>query len=205
MCKKQFFRQSILSTLVLLATTGVQAQGTPLSTPLSAPMQPNQPLRTTVAAPQLSNSAPGAIQPTINESLKNHGVLFAAPSITVKQIEVKPTEFPPVAANQYKVGFECTIKVIPPPKNHSEYPRYTCFIDQPRTTTLNALTIDRVDGWPSADGVTSKIVMLANKQSEKNPKPGRIRTAFQLMHETSPTVSKPVLKDFVYADGLLKK
>ena len=153
------------------------------------------------------NSAPipSLTRPEIKLPNKDSGILFAAPSITVKQIDVKPKEFPPVSATQYKVGFECSIRVTPAQKDYSKFPRHTCFIDQPRTAVLNGLTIVRVDSWPSADGVTSKIVMIADKNSVKNPNPYRIRTAFQLLYETTEKDSKPVLKDFVYADGLLKK
>ena len=73
---------------------------------------------------------------------------------------------------------------------------------QPRTSALNGLPIYRVDYFPSVDGITTKIVMVADKNA-KNPNPGRIRTAFQLMHEKNETTRNTVLKDFVYADGLL--
>jgi hypothetical protein len=179
----------------------------PPSAPPAAPATTPTPT-TAQQAPKIQ-TIPSITQPTappeIKPSPKDQGMLFAPPSIAVKQIEVKQNEFPPATNDQYKVGFECTLKVTPTQKDYSKYPRYTCFIDKPRTSTMNALEIVRVDSWPSADGITTKIVMIADKKSAKNPNPGRIRTAFQLMHEVSETNYKPVLKDFVYADGLLKK
>ncbi len=181
---------------------------------LRAPVAPSHPpasAPTPIPAQQAPKiqTIPLITQPTappeIKLSPKDQGMLFAPPSIAVKQIEVKQNEFPPATNDQYKVGFECTLKVTPTQKDYSKYPRYTCFIDKPRTSTMNALEIVRVDSWPSADGITTKIVMIADKKSAKNPNPGRIRTAFQLLHEVSETNYKTALKDFVYADGLLKK
>lgn len=123
-------------------------------------------------------------------------------SIVVRQIQTTPTEFPPVMQNQYKVGFECSIKNPNSQAGNVKYPRYRCFLDQTRTATLNAMGIHRVDNFPSIDGITTKIIVVANK-SAQNPMPGRIRSAFQLYLEKSEADSAPVLKDFVYADGLL--
>jgi hypothetical protein len=177
-----------IAAIVSAVTTLVHAESTPLRAPGAGPL-----------------TSPLTLNTDIRAIPKDQSALFASPSISVKQIEVKPTEFPPVGADQYKVGFECIIKVTPVQKDYSKYPRYTCFIDKPKTSAMNALEIVRVDSWPSADGITTKIVMIADKKSAKNPNPGRIRTAFQLMHEVTETNFKPVLKDFFYADGLLKK
>ena len=123
-------------------------------------------------------------------------------SMTVKQIDIKPAEFPQITASQYKVAFECKIATQKPQTDYSKFPRYSCFLDQTRTSAMNGLPIYRVDYFPSADGITTKIVMVADKNA-KNPNLGRIRTAFQLMHEKNETTRNTVLKDFVYADGLL--
>ena len=123
-------------------------------------------------------------------------------SMTVKQIDIKPGEFPQITASQYKVAFECKITTSKPQTDYSTFPRHSCFLDQPRTSAMNGLPIHRVDYFPSADGITTKIVMVADKNA-KNPNPDRIRTAFQLMHEKNNTTRNTVLKDFVYADGLL--
>lgn len=123
-------------------------------------------------------------------------------SMTVKQIDIKPGEFPQITASQYKVAFECKISTSKPQTDYSKFPRYSCFLDQPHTSTLNGLPIYRVDYFPSADGITTKIVMVADKHA-RNPNPGRIKAAFQLMHEKNETTRNTVLKDFVYADGLL--
>ena len=189
------------------ALTHPNVSAVELRAPQLPQAQPPQPNSTPALQPSRMPASTPVLVPNTEAALgkKDQGLLFASPSINVKQIEVKASEFPIATAEQYKVGFECTISALPSQKDYSKYPRHTCFIDQPRTTTLNSLNIARVDSWPSADGITTKIIMIADKKSAKNPNPYRIRTAFQLLHETSPTVSKPVLKDFAYADGLLKK
>lgn len=158
-----------------------------------------------IVQPSAKGTLSTIVRPEIKLPVKDNNLIVAPASISVKQIEVGPNEFPSATNAQYKVGFECTIRVTPAQKDYSKFPRHTCFLDQPRTSSLNGLNIVRVDSWPSADGVTTKIVMIADKNSVKNPNPHRIRTAFQLMHETSASANKVVLNDFVYADGLLKK
>lgn len=174
----------VFATSALLSLSAGQAIAR-VQSPLSS-----QPIRDSL---QLKSPATaGRLQLTVPDSA----------SMTVKQIDIKPGEFPQITASQYKVAFECKIAPSKPQTDYSTFPRYSCFLDQPRTSAMNGLPIYRVDYFPSVDGITTKVVMVADKTS-KNPNPGRIRTAFQLMHEKNDTTRNTVLKDFVYADGLL--
>ena len=173
-----------LALLSLAALTAGQAIAQ-----IQSPLSP-QPTREGLQVK--SPTTAGRVQLTVPDSA----------SMTVKQIDIKPSEFPQITASQYKVAFECKIATSKPQTDYSKFPRYSCFLDQPRTSAMNGLPIYRVDYFPSADGITTKIVMVADKNA-KNPNPGRIRTAFQLMHEKNETTRNTVLKDFVYADGLL--
>lgn len=173
------------STLISLAALLAGQAIAQIQSPLSS-----QPIRDSLNVK--SPTTAGRVQLTVPDSA----------SMTVKQIDIKPAEFPQITASQYKVAFECKIATQKPQTDYSKFPRYSCFLDQTRTSAMNGLPIYRVDYFPSADGITTKIVMVADKNA-KNPNPGRIRTAFQLMHEKNETTRNTVLKDFVYADGLL--
>ncbi len=180
-----FATSTLLSLVALSAGQAIAQIQSPLSAqPSSQPIRDGLQLKSPVTT--------GRAQLTVPDSA----------SMTVKQIDVKPGEFPQITASQYKVAFECKIATSKPQTDFSKFPRYSCFLDQPRTSAMNGLPIYRVDYFPSVDGITTKIVMVADKNA-KNPNPDRIRAAFQLMHEKNETTRNTVLKDFVYADGLL--
>lgn len=126
----------------------------------------------------------------------------ATATLAVKQVETKPGEFPPAAANQVKVAFECRIAATPAQTDYSKFPRFSCALDQKRTAEMSQLALYRVDYFPSADGVTAKVTVVADR-SAQNPKPGRIRAAFQLMLEKSAGSGEPVYKDYIFADGVI--
>ena len=171
-----FHPVSIIATSILLSLVTLSAEQAiaQIQSPLST-----QPTRDGLQLK--SPTAAGRAQLSVPDSA----------SMTVKQIGIKPGEFPQITASQYKVAFECRITTSKPQTNHSTFPRYSCFLDQPRTSALNRLPIYRVDYFPSVDGITTKIVMVADKNA-KNPNPGRIRTAFQLMHEKNETTRNTV-------------
>lgn len=182
---------SVATTAAISATLVIVMSG---AAPLSAQVQSPLSGKGIVAPQQLKVPASGD-KPVLRQ--------VSTATMTVKQIEAKLTEFPQITANQYKVAFECRITATPAQTDHSKFPRYSCALDQTRTSTLNGLPIYRVDNFPAADGVLTRIVMVADK-SAKNPNPGRIRTAFQLIYEKSASASEPVQKDFSYVDALLK-
>jgi hypothetical protein len=179
-----------VSTATLFATLVFVIGG---AAPLSAQVESQLSGKSIVATPQLKMPA-NSYKPILQQ--------VSTATMSVKQIEAKLGEFPQITTNQYKIAFECHIKATPTQTDHSRFPRYSCVLDQMRTSVLNNLPISRVDYFPSATGVLTRIVMVADKNA-KNPNPGRILTAFQLIHEKNETTREKMLKDFVYADGWL--
>jgi len=121
-------------------------------------------------------------------------------TIEVKPLVVKANEFPPVIAGQMKVAFECTILHTPPQARFDVFPRYRCDLDKPRTVEINPLTIQRVEQFPSVDGITTKVVVIAHRSSKDGANPTRLRAAFQLYRDQSASNSVALLNDFLYAD-----
>ena len=117
-------------------------------------------------------------------------------TIEVRALVVKLNEFPPVISGQIKVAFECTILHAPPQTDFDVFPRYRCDLDKPRTVEMNRLTIQRVDQFPSVDGITTKIVIVAHNSSKDTAIPSRLRAAFQLYRDQSVSNSVAMLKEF---------
>ena len=177
----------------LLLTACAALNATSLQAQVASPLSP--------LSRQTATDAPKALAPATALPATSLRAASTA-TLAVKQIEVKPGEFPPFTGNQIKVAFECRIGAAPAQTDYSKFPRYTCFLDQKRTADLNQLPIRRVDYFPSGDGITTKVTVVADRTAV-NARPGRIRAAFQLMHEPHAGAGQPVLKDFVFADGLI--
>ncbi len=137
-------------------------------------------------------------------SSKSVALLMAKnkPTIEVRPLAVKANEFPPAISNQMKVAFECTIRNAPPQIDFSTFPRHRCDLDKLRTLELNKLTIQRIDQFPSADGITIKIVVIARNPLKDEPSPTRFHAAFQLYLDQPAGNSVAVLKEFLYADAM---
>jgi len=152
--------------------------------------------------PSIKTETPSAATSTLlTPSLKKSS---KQPAIEVRSLVLKPGEFPPASPAQYKVAFECTIRNIPPQTDFDLFPRYRCDLDKVRTVEVNRLPIYRIDIFPSADGITTKIVLIANKNAKDMTLPNHIRAALQLYRDQSAKEGVSVLKDFFYADGLLE-
>ena len=132
--------------------------------------QLSKPLSREPATANASTSTRGAAASSLS------ALRQATATLAVKQVETKPGEFPPAAANQVKVAFECRIAATPAQTDYSKFPRFSCALDQKRTAEMSQLALYRVDYFPSADGVTAKVTVVADR-SAQNPKPGRIRAA----------------------------
>ncbi|MEQ1519600.1 MAG: hypothetical protein ABL931_24260 [Usitatibacteraceae bacterium] len=184
--------QAIPSRINLRAATRAFTLGVLLATSAFAQV------RSTLPAPPIRDSSL-LKAPSANERVQVG--LAEGVSMSVKQIETTVGEFPQMTANQYKLAFECRIAPSKPQTDFSKFPRYSCFLDQPRTRAVSDLSIRRVDYFPSVDGIATKIVMVVDNSGRK-PNPERIRTAFQLIHEKNEVTRSAVLKDFVYVDGL---
>lgn len=131
------------------------------------------------------------------------GGAAAVPGIVVKPVAVRADEFPPAAPGQFKVGFECTIRLAVPQTDSRRFPRYRCDLDREQTARLNRLPLARVGVYPSADGITTKIVVIVEKSAQTTlERPARLHAAFQLYRDTSDKQTAAVLADYVYADGL---
>ena len=150
----------------------------------------------TAPASSLLRSSPVKATPPAAMGAKNK------PTIEVKPLVVKANEFPAVILGQMKVAFECTILHTPPQTRFDVFPRYRCDLDKPRTVEINPLTIQRVDQFPSVDGITTKVVVIAHKPSKDAATPPRLRAAFQLYRDQSAGNSVALLKDFLYADAM---
>ncbi len=124
-------------------------------------------------------------------------------TIGIKRLAVKPNEFPPIGPDQYKVAFECTIRGAPQQTDFNVFPRYRCDLEKARTVEINKLTIQRVDQFPSIDGITTKIVVIAKKITSSQPGPNQIHAAFQLYRDQSAESSSAMLKDFLIVDATL--
>ena len=146
-------------------------------------------------ASSLMPSSPVKVIPAAAVNEKNKS------TIVVKQLVVKSNEFPALISGQMKVAFECTIFNVPVQTDFGIFPRYRCDLDKPRTVDINKLTIQRVDQFPSVDGITTKIVVVAHHSSTNAPSPSRLRAAFQLYRDQSASTTVAVLKDFLYADA----
>ncbi len=124
-------------------------------------------------------------------------------TIVIKTLAVKPNEFPPIGPDQFKVAFECTIRGASQQTDFNVFPRYRCDLDKARTVELNKFTIQRVDQFPSIDGITTKIVVIAKKATSSQPGPNQLHVAFQLYRDQSAESSAAMLKDFLMADATL--
>ena len=168
-----------------------------------AALKPPAPASSLLPRPALPSTSPtastsSALAPPTISALKTRPA-----AIDIKTLAVKPNEFPPIGTDQYKVAFECTIRGVPHQTDFSVYPRYRCDLDKPRTGELNKLTILRVDQFPSIDGITTKIVVIAKKTALGQPSPTQFHAAFQLYRDKSADSGAAMFKDFILADALL--
>lgn len=147
-------------------------------------------------ASRLSPSLPAKVISAGPTAAKNK------PAIEVTPLAVKANEFPSAVSGQMKVAFECTIVNVPPQSEFDVFPRYRCDLDKPRTVEINKLTIQRVDQFPSVDGITTKIVVVAHHSSKDTPRPARLHAAFQLYRDQSAGNSVGMLKEFLYVDAM---
>ncbi len=165
-----------------------------------AALKPTAPTSSLLPRPESLSAAPTSPAASASSSLAPPTVSTPKTkqaSIDIKILSVKPNEFPPINPDQYKVAFECTIRGVPLQTDFNVFPRFRCDLDKARTGETNKLTIQRVDQFPSIDGITTKIVVIAKKMSLGNAGPTQFHAAFQLYRDQSAESSAAILKDFL--------
>ncbi len=167
------------------------AAGTGAGPPLQAPAPRSVLASPSVPASSLATAAAGPMDAALRHA-----------SISVAQAPARPAEFPPATAGQVKVAFECRIGLAKPQVDFSRFPRVRCEIDRARTVQLNGLRLARADSFFSGDGMTTKTVLVYEKNALV-ALPAKIRAAFQLYQDSSAVDSRSLLADVVYADAVI--